>query len=154
MKWMLSLIVLLSAFSAHAEKKLEVIDLSPENPTAEQLERGREYERSQAAAAAVPPKEAKEFLIRLVGTVAQGLEIAQSGTMTGVQARNQAIALNKLQDEGRRFGVLFAPLHECNSASIDAALAWQQLIRGDVDKFKEAHSNYQEEAVACAKASS
>ncbi|MEX6677999.1 hypothetical protein QWI18_18955 [Pseudomonas sp. W2Oct36] len=42
MKWMLSFIVLLSAFSAHAEKKLEVIDLAPENPTAEQLERGRE----------------------------------------------------------------------------------------------------------------
>lgn len=154
MKRMLAFALLaLSVLSAQAEQKLKVIDLTPDSPpTAEQLERAKQYQAEQEAAAKIPPKEAKEFMMRLVSTVDQGLELAQSGKINAVQLRNQAIALNKLQDEGARFGGLFAPFNECNKASIGAAMSWQSLIARDVEKFTQYHSNYQDSVIACLKA--
>lgn len=143
----------LCALPVLADQKLKVIDLSDGEPlTAEQIERNKERQAAQDAAASIPPQEAKDFMLRLVSTVDKGLELAQSGSASGVQVRNQAIALNKLQNEGARFSTLFTPFHDCNTASIDAATAWQQLISNDTQRFNQTHQSYQAAVVACLKA--
>lgn len=154
MKRMLGLTLLVwSVSSARAEPKLRIIDLAPDSPpTAEQTANGKRYIADQEAASKIKPAEAKDFIARLITTVDEGLGLASSGRITGVQMRNQAIALNKLQDEGTQFGTLFAPFHECNSAASDAARSWQLLIGRDVEKFSEYHAKYEESAVACVKA--
>ena len=74
--------------------------------------------------------------------------------MTGVQIRNQAIALNKLQDEGDRFGPIFSPFHTCNSAGISAARSWQGVVSGDTNQFVENHKAYLQAAMECIQAAS
>ncbi|NAN55282.1 hypothetical protein EX349_29250 [Pseudomonas protegens] len=144
---------LLAASMAQAEQKLRVIDLSDDAPvSAEAAERGKKYMADQEVAAKIKPEEAREFLKRLNKTVERGQNLALSGTMDGKQAREQAIALNKLQDESERFGALFAPFAKCRSAAIDAASSWQGMIFKDARRYSESNTSYQANAKECAQA--
>ncbi|MNJ76004.1 hypothetical protein D3C77_732020 [compost metagenome] len=69
--------------------------------------------------------------------------------MDGKAIRNQAIALNKLQDEGSRYRVLFAPFKSCGDASSDAAQSWQSLIASNQQQFVEYHQKYLVAAMEC-----
>lgn len=146
---------LLAVSMAHAEQKLRVIDLSDDAPvSAEAAERGRQAIAAQEAAKKIKPEEAREFLQRLIETVDYGHDLIQSGTMNGKQSRDQAIALNKLQDESDRFGSLFAPFAKCRSAASDAAMSWQGLIFKKAEEFIDYHKSYLANAALCAKAAS
>lgn len=147
-------LLLMAACSAYAEKKLEVINLAPGPVSAEDAERGQRQKAAQEAAAKIPPTEAMDFMVRLNNTVEQGHALAKSGAMNGTQSRNQAIALNKLKEEGARFGTLFTPFAQCNSAGIDAAASWQGLIANDSKRFTESHMSYLKAAAECIKAAS
>ncbi|ATR83790.1 hypothetical protein CS390_15190 [Pseudomonas sp. HLS-6] len=141
------------ALAANAEEKLRVIDLSPGGPvSAEAAERGRKQIEAQKAAARITPDEAMQFMQRLSETVDKGHAQAKTGAMDGKAIRNQAIALNKLQDEGARFRVLFAPFVSCGDASSDAALSWQGLIGGNKEQFVEYHQKYIVAAMECIQA--
>ena len=141
---------LVLAVAANAEDKLRVIDLSPDAPaSAEAVERGRKQIEAQNAAARLTPDEAMQFMQRLSETVDSGHAQAKTGTMDGKAIRNQAIALNKLQDEGSRFRVMFAPFKSCGDASSDAALSWQGLIGSNQEQFVEYHQKYIAAAMEC-----
>jgi hypothetical protein len=152
MKRMIGIALMLGALCAHAEKELRVIDLGEGPVTAENAEKYRVYLEEQEAAANIPPAEAMEFIYRLDKTVAQGIQLTKSGVASGVAQRNQAIALNKLMDEGKRFGTLFAPFAQCYGASIDAVTSWQAWISRQVDMFTEYHNKYVASAEACLEA--
>ncbi|QNH77111.1 hypothetical protein GGD92_02155 [Pseudomonas protegens] len=144
---------LLAASMAQAEQKLRVIDLGDDVPvSAEAAERGRQAIAAQEAAKKIKPEEARDFLKRLNKAVEHGQNLAKSGTMDSKQAREQAIALNKLQDESDRFGSLFAPFAKCRSAAIDAASSWQGMIFKDARQYSEDNTSYQANAKECAKA--
>ncbi|QIH07175.1 MULTISPECIES: hypothetical protein [unclassified Pseudomonas] len=146
---------LLAASMAHAEQKLRVIDLNDGQPvSAEAAERGRQAMAAQEAAKKIKPEEALEFLKRLAERVEYGHDLARSGTMNGKQSRDQAIALNKLQDESDRFGTMFAPFAKCHSAAIDAAMSWQGMIFKKTQEFIDYHKSYLANAAQCAKAAS
>ncbi|MCO8167848.1 hypothetical protein NJC40_08660 [Pseudomonas sp. 21LCFQ02] len=141
------------ALNAHAEKKLEVIDLAPDAPeSAEAAERGRKYVEAQEAAAKITPDQAMQFMQRLSKTVDQGHAQAKSGAMDGKAIRNQAIALNKLQDEGSRYRVMFARFKSCGDASTDAAFSWQGLVGNNSAQFVEYHQKYIAAATECIQA--
>ncbi|WP_024674065.1 hypothetical protein [Pseudomonas syringae] len=148
------ILLVLAAGSAQAEKKLEVIDLAPDNVSAEDKAAGQRHTNAQDAAAKIPPAEAMDFIIRLNSAVADGHTLAKSGTMNGTQSRNQAIALNKLQDEGAKFGTLFTPFAKCNNAAIDAATSWQGLIGNNQKLFVESRQSYLQASLECIKAAS
>ena len=144
---------LLAASMAQAEQKLRVIDLGGDEPvSAEAAERGRQAIAAQEAAKKIKPEEARDFLKRLNKTVDKGQTLARSGTMNGKQARDQAIALNKLMDEADRFGTLFAPFAKCRSAAIDAASSWQGMISQDAREYSNNHMSYLSAAKECAQA--
>ncbi|KPB84455.1 Uncharacterized protein AC504_1995 [Pseudomonas syringae pv. maculicola] len=148
------ILLVLAAGTVQAEKKLEVIDLAPENVSAEDKAAGQRYQAGQGAAAKITPAEAMDFIVRLNSTVEEGHALAKSGTMNGTQSRNQAIALNKLQDEGAKFGTLFAPLAKCNNAAIDAATSWQGLIGKNEKLFVDSHQAYLQASLECIRAAS
>lgn len=136
--------------TANAEEKLRVIDLAPGGPvSAEAAERGRKYVEAQEAAAKITPDEAMEFMRRLNQAVDNGHAQAKTGAMDGKAIRNQAIVLNKLQDEGSRFRVLFAPFKSCGDASSDAAFSWQGLVGGNQEQLVEYHQKYIAAAMEC-----
>ncbi|AZC23241.1 hypothetical protein [Pseudomonas sessilinigenes] len=144
---------LLAASMAHAEQKLRVIDLSDDAPvSAEAAERGRQAMAAQEAAKKIKPEVARDFLKRLNKAVEHGQNLALSGSMDGKQAREQAIALRKLQDESDQFGSLFAPFAKCRAAAIDAAMSWQGMIAQDVRQYSENNTSYQANAKECAQA--
>lgn len=141
------------ALVANAEEKLQVIDLGADAPvSAEAAERGRKYIEAQKAAARITPDEAMQFMQRLSATVDQGHAQAKAGAMDGTAIRNQAIALNKIKDEGARFRVIFAPFKSCGDASSDAALSWQGLIGSNSAQFVEYHQKYVAAATECIQA--
>lgn len=148
------ILLVLAAGSVQAEKKVEVIDLAPENVSAEDKAAGQRYQAAQDAAAKITPAEAMDFIARLNSTVDDGHALAKSGTMNGTQSRNQAIALNKLQDEGAKFGTLLTPFAKCNNAAIDAATSWQGLIGNNEKLFVEYHQSYLQASLECIKAAS
>lgn len=88
-------------------------------------------------------------MARLDATVNQGHALAKTGGADGKAIRNQAIALNKLDDEGARFRVLFAPFRSCGNASTDAAMSWQGLVGSDQAQFVEYHEKYIAAAMEC-----
>lgn len=138
------------ALVANAEQKLQVINLAPDQPvSAEAAERGRKQVAAQEAAAKITPDEAMSFMARLNDTVDQGHALAKAGGMDGKAIRNQAIALNKLGDEGARYRVLFAPFKSCGEASSDAAMSWQGLIGSNQEQFVEYHKKYLAAAMEC-----
>ena len=138
------------ALVANAEQKLQVINLAPDKPVSEEAkERGRKQIAAQEAAAKITPDEAMAFMARLDATVNQGHALAKTGGADGKAIRNQAIALNKLDDEGARFRVLFAPFRSCGNASTDAAMSWQGLVGSDQAQFVEYHEKYIAAAMEC-----
>lgn len=147
-------LLMLATASVQAEKKLQVIDLAPDHVSDEAVKRSQDNKATQDAAAKIPPAEAVAFISRLNETVEHGHTLARSGIMNAVQGRNQAIALNKLQDEGARFGTLFARFAQCNNAATDAATSWQQLLVNDAKKFADYHVAYAKAAAECIKAAS
>ncbi|MEE4091980.1 hypothetical protein V2I59_00375 [Pseudomonas viridiflava] len=148
------ILLVLAVGSVQAEKKLEVIDLAPEHVSAEDKARGQRYLEAQDAAAKIPKADAMDFIVRLNSAVEDGHALAKSGTMNGTQSRNQAIALNKLQDEGAKFGTVFTPFAKCNTASIEAATSWQGLIGSNEKLFVQSHQSYLQAAMECIKAAS
>ncbi|NNA22460.1 hypothetical protein HBN70_17100 [Pseudomonas lundensis] len=142
-------ICLLAALAVQAEQKLKVINLAPDAPTQEQMARAERYKAEVEVASKITASDTMDFLNRLHTTVSNGHELALSGNMNAVQIRNQAIALNKLQDEGDRFGPILTPLHECKAAAIDAATSWQSLIAGNAEQVDEYHQKYLAAAKQC-----
>ncbi len=141
------------ALAANAEEKLEVIDLAPDGPvSAEAAERGRKYVQAQEEAEKISPDEAMQFMQRLSETVDQGHAQAKTGNMDGKAIRNQAIALNNLQEEGGRYRVMFARFRSCGVASTDAAFSWQGLIGSNTAQFVEYHQKYIAAATECIQA--
>jgi len=138
------------ALVANADEKLQVIDLAPDAPvSAEAAERGRKYMEAQEAAVRITPDEAMQFMQRLSQTVDQGHAQAKTGAMDGKTIRNQSIALNKLEEEGSRFRVVFAPFKSCGDASSDAAMSWRGLISGNQAQLTEYHQKYIAAANEC-----
>ncbi|MCO7537507.1 hypothetical protein NJH24_22350 [Pseudomonas asiatica] len=141
------------ALTANAEEKLRVIDLGSDEPvSAEAAERGRKYTEAQEAAAKITPDEAMQFMQRLSETVDKGHAQAKTGAMDGKAIRNQAIALNNLQEEGARYRVMFARFKSCGDASSDAAFSWQGLIGSNTAQFVEYHQKYIAAATECIQA--
>ncbi len=141
------------ALTANAEEKLRVIDLAPDAPaSAEAAERGRRYTEAQEAAAKITPDEAMQFMQRLSETVDQGHAQAKSGAMDGRAIRNQAIALNNLENEGERYRVMFARFKSCGDASSNAAFSWQGLIGSNTAQLVEYHQKYIAAASECVQA--
>lgn len=141
------------AVTANAEDKLRVIDLAPDAPvSAEAAERGRKYVEAQEAAAKITPDEALQFMQRLKETMDDGQEQIRAGTMDGKALREKAIALNKLHDEGGRFGGPFAPFKSCGDASNDAAFSWRGLIGNNEDQYVEYYQKYIAAATECIQA--
>jgi len=131
------------ALIANAEEKLRVIDLAPDAPvSAEAAERGRKYLEAQEAAAKITPDEAMQFMQRLRETMDSGHEQIRAGAMDGKAIRNHSIALNKLEEEGVRFGGPFAPFQSCGTASTDAALSWRGLVTSNQAQFVEYFQKY------------
>lgn len=129
--------------AANADEKLRVIDLAPDAPvSAEAAERGRKYMEAQEAAAKITPDEAMQFMQRLSETMDAGHEQIRAGAMDGKAIRMHSIALNKLQEEGARFRVPFAPFKSCGDASSDAALSWQGLVGNSQNQFVEYYQKY------------
>lgn len=141
------------ALAANAEEKLRVIDLSPDAPvSAEAVERGRKQIEAQEAAAKITPDEALQFIQRLKETMDNAQEQIKAGAMDGKAQREHAIALNKLHEEGGRFGGLFAPFKSCGDASSDAALSWQGLIGSNEDQYVEYFQKYVAASAECIQA--
>lgn len=141
---------LLAIGVTQAKEKLQVINLGENIPaSAEAAERGKQYVAAQATAADIKPQEAREFLMRLRAAVQYGQKLVASGSMNGKQARDQAIALNTLQDEGSRFGAVFAPYGKCNAAAIDAAASWRALTFKNYQQHEESFRSYRESAEQC-----
>jgi hypothetical protein len=139
--------------TAQAEPKLRLIELSDDRPlSAEDADHSKHFMAVQEAAQKIKPEEARDFLKRLNETVEQGQTMAASSTMDSKQARNHAIALGKLKNEGEHFGVMLAPFAKCNSAAINAASSWQGLIFNNEQQYSNGHTSYQAAAKECAKA--
>lgn len=144
---------LVLAVTANAEEKLRVIDLAPDAPiSAEAAERGRQYVEAQEAAAKITPDEALEFVHRLRKAMNATQEQIEAGAMDEKAQREHAIALNKLHEEGGRFGGPFAPFKSCGNASSDAAMSWQGLIRHNEDQYVEYFQKYLAAADECIQA--
>ncbi|GLO23538.1 hypothetical protein [Pseudomonas putida] len=154
MKRMLGVIFCLGlALVANAEPKLKVIDLGSEAPvSAEAAERGRKYIEAQEAAARITPDEALEFISRLKAVMEEGHELTISGGMDAKAQRNHAIALNKLSDEGDRFGGPLAQFKSCGDAASDAAFSWQGMIGRNQDQFGEYFTKYVAASNECVQA--
>lgn len=133
------------AGSAIAADKLRIIDLSNDAPASNA--KPNELFKSQAK-----PAEAADFLKRLTAKTEAGIERSQTGKMTAIEARNQAIALNTLKDESDRFGAVFTPFHKCREAAIDAATSWQGFIGGNETQFVDSYKSYLAGADECGKA--
>ncbi|WP_445677586.1 hypothetical protein [Pseudomonas putida] len=141
------------ALVANAGEQLEVIELGTNAPvSAEAAERGRKYLEAQEAAAKITPDEAMDFMQRLSTTINDGHELTMAGGMDAKAQRNHAIALNKLQTEGGRFGGPFAPFKSCGDAASDAALSWQGMIHSNQDQFAEYYRKYIAAANECIQA--
>ena len=135
----------LIAGSAIAAEKLRIIDLSDDAPASNT--KPNELLKSQAK-----PAEAADFLKRLEAKTEAGIERSQTGEMTAIEARNQAIALNTLMNESDRFGAVFTPFHKCREAAIDAATSWQGFIGSNEKQFVGYYKSYLAGAEECKKA--
>ena len=131
--------------SAAAAEKLRIIDLSDGSDSAGAI--AKETEKSQAQ-----PAEAAVFLKRLSITTEAGIKKSQTGNMSAVEIRNQAIALNTLMNESDRFGSVFTPFHKCREAAIDAATSWQGFIGNNEAQFVDNYNSYLSGVDECSEA--